>query len=180
MHTKMGPTLLFFGCDAKTMTGDEFFGIFNQFLVSFTEAKNENAALKKQKENEEKKEKEKKEKEKKEKEKRSILSKRASLPPELKKASRQILSEKRASLQLEGKPTVQSDDECCESGPEDTDDLLSALCPHHGDIFGDKTQQRSPRTARKSKVRRSGSVVAPCMEGGRDRSHPVLDKLELS
>lgn len=42
-----------FGEDANKMQPDEFFGIFDQFLQSFTEAQQENENIRKRKEEEE-------------------------------------------------------------------------------------------------------------------------------
>lgn len=42
-----------FGEDASKMQPDEFFGIFDQFLQSFTEAQQENENIRKRKEEEE-------------------------------------------------------------------------------------------------------------------------------
>lgn len=152
MKDKIEKTIALFGDDNKTMTSDEFFGIFNQFLVSFAEAKDENISMKKQKEDEERKARSVAEQ--KEKERQRMLSKKMN--------SDTTTDEKRKSLS--------------ERSPGEFDDLISAL--RTGDVFGDELTYKGRK--RQSKARNVANVTAPNkMSIIRDRDR-VIDKKAIA
>ena len=145
MKEKVKKVLLMFGEDTKSVTSDEFFGTLSTFLTSFSEAKSENVAMKKQKEEEEKKARNLAEQKVKDRQ-RSVSKKLTS--------ENQTAEDKRKSLS--------------ERSPGEFDDLISAL--RTGDVFGDEISAKGGRKRLKS---RQMSVTAPnkmSIIGDRDRS----------
>jgi len=113
MQDRLSKTIQLFGDDPKSCTGDEFFGIFNTFLVSFAEAKGENYQMKKAKEEE---------------------AKKAKNLAEQKERDRQ----RSASRKLTSESISDFDKRrsISERSPGEFDDLISAL--RTGDVFGDE------------------------------------------
>jgi len=144
MKEKLKKALSFYGEDSKSVSSDEFFGLLNDFLVSFAEAKTENEAMKKQKEEEERKQRSLAEQN--EKDKQRKMSKKLVLDTQA------ANDEKRHSLS--------------ERSPGEFDDLISAL--RTGDVFGDEISlKRSKRGGPGGKGRSTGTKMS--VIGERDR-----------
>lgn len=113
MRERFDKTVLFFGEDPKQTSVDEFFAIFDSFLVSFAEAKGDNIATRKRKEEEERKARELAEQKERER---------------TRAAARKLMNENGVSE--EKRKSIS------ERSPGEFDDLISAL--RTGDVFGDE------------------------------------------
>eukprot|EP00794_Sanderia_malayensis_P020228 gene20228-22204_t len=113
MKERFEKTVQIFGEDAKHVSLDEFFAIFESFLNSFSEAKGENLAMRKRKEEEERKARE---------------------LAEQRERERQRAAARR--LMNENGTTEERRKSISERSPGEFDDLISAL--RTGDVFGDE------------------------------------------
>ncbi|XP_028398626.1 disheveled-associated activator of morphogenesis 1-like [Dendronephthya gigantea] len=141
MKTKYDKSVVAFGEDPKTITSDEFFGIFNTFLISFAEAKNENERRKKKKLEEER---------------------RAREQAQQKERDRQKnVAKKIASGTQENTANVK--EESNKRG--EFDDLISAL--RTGDVFGDDVKKYGGRRKMKGE---KPAPKPPTSAGDRERN----------
>eukprot|EP00795_Rhopilema_esculentum_P003286 gene3286-1616_t len=113
MKEKFEKTVVFFGEDPKQVTMDEFFGIFDSFLLSFSEVKGENVAMRKKREEEERKARE--------------------LAEQRERERHRVAAKK---LMNENGPPEERRKSISERSPGEFDDLISAL--RTGDVFGDE------------------------------------------
>ncbi|XP_057315932.1 disheveled-associated activator of morphogenesis 1-like isoform X2 [Hydractinia symbiolongicarpus] len=136
MTERLNKAIILFGDDPKTLSGDEFFGTFSSFLVSFAEAKGDNYAIKKQKEEEAKKA-------------RNLAEQREK--ERQRSAAKKLMT---ADLSSEDKRKSIS-----ERSPGEFDDLISAL--RTGDVFGDEMSILNKNRKRTGKQRNVPNVAAP-------------------
>ncbi|XP_046849776.1 disheveled-associated activator of morphogenesis 1-like isoform X2 [Xenia sp. Carnegie-2017] len=129
MKTRYEKSVAAFGEEPKTITSEGFFGIFNAFLVSFAEAKNENEKRKKKKLEEEKRAKDQAQQKERDRQ---------------KNVAKNIASGKNSNRQKDG-----------ESNRREFDDLISAL--KTGDVFGDDVKKYGGR--RKAKPGEKSAVT---------------------
>jgi len=113
MKERFEKTVLFFGEDPKQVSLDEFFAIFDSFLTSFLDAKGENLAMRRKKEEEERKARELAEQKERER---------------TRAAARKLMNEN--GIPEEKRKSIS------ERSPGEFDDLISAL--RTGDVFGDE------------------------------------------